>query len=108
GPRSLLDICAIKNYQQSFVDVNKLSLGLFNKNSMNLTPIITYNFQGLQNALSKNNIQHLQILINTQKDHSADATKSFLDALKMHSTSLTFLRIEDEDISTSSNQLFLS
>ncbi|CAG8747298.1 14301_t:CDS:1, partial [Funneliformis caledonium] len=134
GPRSLLDICAIKNYKQSLVDVNKLSLGLFNKNSMNLIPIITYNFQGLQNALSKNNIQHLQILINTQKDHSvltgdlidfiqsqgqlkslstnvfwkADATKSFLDALKMHSTSLTFLRIEDEDISNSSNQLFLS
>ncbi|CAI2176944.1 5845_t:CDS:1 [Funneliformis geosporum] len=134
GPHSLFDICAIKNHQQSLVDVNKLSLGLFNRNnSMNLIPPITINFKRLQNVLSKK-IQHLQIYIDTKREHSelsrdlinfiqsqrqlkslsanvfwkADETRSFLHALQKHSTSLTFLRIEDEYSPILSNQLLLS
>src|SRR4051794_7267607 len=69
GPSSLLDISEFKNYEESLVNVNRLSLGFFHRNNTDLIAIITRNFLKLQNILSTN-IQHLEISITTNKRHS--------------------------------------
>ncbi|GES97898.1 hypothetical protein GLOIN_2v1883823 [Rhizophagus clarus] len=132
GPNTLFSICDFVNHEKSLINVNKLSLSLFHRNSTDLMPIITMKILSLQNVLSPN-IQHLQIFIDTTKDHSQftynlinfikfqNNLKSllispfckkgdlklyfapFLDALKNHSNSLTFLKLKFFSISI--NQL---
>ncbi len=122
GPNSLIDICEFRNYGESLINVDKLSLGFFNQGYTDLIPLITKKFFKLQQVLSPN-IQHLQIYIDTNKNHPElsrnficfiksqnclkslltnifwewDKTNSFLDALGKHSKSLTFFRLEDKN-----------
>ncbi|CAG8517459.1 15981_t:CDS:2 [Funneliformis mosseae] len=124
APKSLLDVCGFKNHEESLIKVNKLSIGFFHKSNANLIPVITENFSKLQKILSPN-IQHLQISIDTTRQHTKLSTnlinfiksqlclkslimgvfwnslqnKSFLYALQKQSKSLTFLRLGCVDIS---------
>ncbi|RGB36919.1 hypothetical protein C1646_813695 [Rhizophagus diaphanus] len=125
GPNTLFNIYVFNNYEKSLIKVNKLTLSFFHKNTTtaNLLSIIIRNFLLIQNILSPN-IQHLQISIDTTKQHSEftlslikfiklqNNLKSllispfckkgdfnlhfipFLDSLKVHSNSLTFLKLK--------------
>ncbi|CAB4491514.1 hypothetical protein RhiirA5_495579 [Rhizophagus irregularis] len=131
GLRTLFDICKFDNYEKSLVQVNKLSVGFFHGNTTNLILPITENFLKLQNKLSPN-IQHLQISIDTIKEHEEfsrnlihfiksqkklkslitntfwikdDFIQPFLNSLKNQSTCLTFLKLQDQKLS---NELLLS
>ncbi|GBC53963.2 hypothetical protein GLOIN_2v1782257 [Rhizophagus irregularis DAOM 181602=DAOM 197198] len=110
--------------------INKY-IGFFHGNTTNLILPITENFLKLQNKLSPN-IQHLQISIDTIKEHEEfsrnlihfiksqkklkslitntfwikdDFIQPFLNSLKNQSTCLTFLKLQDQKLS---NELLLS
>jgi hypothetical protein len=133
GPNTLFNICDFNNHKKSLIKVNKLTLSFFHRNTTSdLLHYITNNILSLQNVLSPN-IQHLQISIDTTKNHSlftfnlinfiksqnnlksllispfckkGDFNSYFIplfDALKNHSNSLTFLKLKYFSIST--NQL---
>ncbi|CAG8615774.1 16926_t:CDS:2 [Funneliformis caledonium] len=80
GPSSLFDICEFRNHKSSLINVNRLSLGFFNRSSMSLIPLITTNFLNLQNSLSPY-LQHLHIFINTTKYHP-EFSKNLVDFIQ--------------------------
>ncbi|CAI2173836.1 17742_t:CDS:2 [Funneliformis geosporum] len=125
GPRSILNICEFKNHKQSLVNVRKLSIGLFNNNGTDLMTPVAELVLKLQDVLSPN-VQHFQILsINSIKpkfsrnlinfiqsqdhlkslllshDFWKDEFEPFRIALRKHSNSLTFFKLECSILFTS-------
>src|SRR5207248_11695711 len=91
GPRTLVDICEIDNYEDSLIKVNKLSLGFFlHRNSTDLILHIKKNFLKLQATLSPN-IQHLQIFIETSQQH-VEISKDLINLIQ-HQWNLKSLSI---------------
>ncbi|PKC62267.1 hypothetical protein RhiirA1_465389 [Rhizophagus irregularis] len=83
GPNTLFNIYELNNYEKSLIKVNKLTLSFFHKNitTTNLLSIMIRNFLLIQNILSPN-IQHLQISIDTTKQHS-EFTLSLIKFIKL-------------------------